>query len=313
MRQTHWARPRRTGATDPPRNYLYFGALVLIALALLTYIFQAERASEITLAAGRIEAAEQRGRDAHPPSGPARDAGLCQRLPRAAGRPLGCPPPPATTTSRTRLDALTEDGIARLWVLPDATPPEASPWEEALRRDHYLLAESRPAGPDGRRLALYALAGAFELGETGLGTIFGDPALGAQPVTAENGWFRLAGYSLTQETAPGGEILLALRWESLRPVEYDYQVFVHLLDKRGERIAQRDGQPVQWMRPTSTWQPGEEIIDRYGMTLPDDLPPGRYTIVVGLYDPVTGQRLPVSAGPGDFAIELGPVLVETAR
>ena len=36
---------------------------------------------------------------------------------------------------------------------------------------------------------------------------------------------------------------------------------------------------------------------------------GRYTLAVGLYDPITGQRLPVSAGPASYAIELGPVEV----
>ncbi len=86
-------------------------------------------------------------------------------------------------------------------------------------------------------------------------------------------------------------------------------MFVHLLNANNEKLAQRDGQPVQWMRPTSTWQPGEEIIDRYGLLLPADLPVGSYTIAVGLYDPISGQRLPVSAGPRDYAIEVGPVMV----
>jgi hypothetical protein len=104
-------------------------------------------------------------------------------------------------------------------------------------------------------------------------------------------------------------LLLALRWESLRPMQNNYQVFVHLLNANNDKLAQRDGQPVQWLRPTSTWQPGEKIIDRYGMILPADLPTGTYTIAVGLYDPVTGQRLPISAGPRDYAIELGPVVV----
>jgi hypothetical protein len=59
--------------------------------------------------------------------------------------------------------------------------------------------------------------------------------------------------------------------------------------------------------------PGTEIIDRYGMLLPVDLPVGDYTIAVGLYDPVNGQRLPISAGPGDYAVELGPVQVVAGR
>ncbi len=76
---------------------------------------------------------------------------------------------------------------------------------------------------------------------------------------------------------------------------------------RATRSRSADGQPVQWLRPTSTWQAGEQIVDRYGLLLPDLLPAGQYTIAVGLYHPATGQRLPVSAGPASFAIELGPI------
>jgi hypothetical protein len=36
-------------------------------------------------------------------------------------------------------------------------------------------------------------------------------------------------------------------------------------------------------------------------------------VAVGLYDPVSGQRLPVSAGPRDYAIEIGPIQVEPGR
>jgi hypothetical protein len=102
---------------------------------------------------------------------------------------------------------------------------------------------------------------------------------------------------------------VTLLWQSLAQVEENYQVFVHLLDAEGNKIAQADGQPVQWLRPTSTWQPGERIADRYGLLLPDTLPGGEYSIVVGLYHPVTGQRLPVSAGPSSYAIALGPISV----
>jgi hypothetical protein len=165
------------------------------------------------------------------------------------------------------------------------------------------------AQPDGQRLALYAFAENQALTETGIGTVFGDPARVNEGITEENGWIRLQGYAMTPETHPGQELLLALHWESLRPVDYNYQVFVHLLDVNDEKLAQRDGQPVLWLRPTSTWQPGEEIVDRYALLLPDDLPVGSYTIAVGLYDPVSGLRLPVSAGSGDYAIRLGPVLV----
>ena len=64
------------------------------------------------------------------------------------------------------------------------------------------------------------------------------------------------------------------------------------------------------MRPTSTWQAGEEIVDHYGLLLPATLPAGRYTLAVGLYDPVSGQRLAASAGPASYAIDLGPIQVQ---
>lgn len=198
---------------------------------------------------------------------------------------------------------------SRLWVMPDELQPNESGWERLLRGEDFLLMDTRVREPEGQRLALYATVPHRPLQEAGLGTIFGDPALADIGINSSNGWIRLEGYALSPETTPGGELLLALRWESLRPMEHDYQVFVHLLNANDEKLAQRDGQPVQWLRPTSTWQPGEKIIDRYGLLLPEDLPTGSYAIAVGLYDPVSGQRLPISAGPRDYAIELGPIVV----
>ena len=218
---------------------------------------------------------------------------------------------PNDSVNAARVDAelarMQGQGISKLWVVPNGRSSDNSAWEARLRTNHYLLTEIRPGRPM-PRLALYALDDGQQRSETGLGTIFGDPD-SPEAVNESNGWIRLAGYRLTQETTAHGEILLTLRWESLRPVTYNYHVFVHLLDSTGKRIAQRDGQPVQWLRPTSTWVPGEEIADRYSFRLETALSPGRYDILVGLYDPVSGQRLPVSAGPEDFAIQLGPVTV----
>lgn len=202
-----------------------------------------------------------------------------------------------------------QENYQRVWVLSDDKLPEQSGWERPLRIENFLLQENRLPATENSRLALYALTPIDTLTEAGLGLIFGDPESG-DAVTAENGWIRLNGYATTREVQPGDMLLLELRWESLQPVTKNYHVFVHLLNARNDKIDQRDGQPVQWMRPVSSWQPGEEIMDHYGMILPPDLVAGTYRIVVGLYDPVTGQRLPVSAGPGDFTVELGPIDVQ---
>ncbi|MCB0226588.1 MAG: hypothetical protein KDI02_23040, partial [Anaerolineae bacterium] len=54
--------------------------------------------------------------------------------------------------------------------------------------------------------------------------------------------------------------------------------------------------------PTSLWDPGEIINDE--LTLPlDDLPPGRYTPVVGLYNFTTGDRLPTKNPANEVTLE----------
>ena len=64
-----------------------------------------------------------------------------------------------------------------------------------------------------------------------------------------------------------------------------YRVFVHLLSEDGRIVAQADGLPAGWTRPTTGWLPGEFIIDRHTIALPTTLPSGNYTLTTGLYLP----------------------------
>jgi hypothetical protein len=128
-----------------------------------------------------------------------------------------------------------------------------------------------------------------------------------------NATLGLTGCALPSEPTHPGEVLpVSLTWRALEVPDGDYTVFVHLIDA-GERVwAQHDGQPAGGWRPTSSWQPGEEITDHHGLALPADIPPGEYFLAVGLYDASTGQRLPVTvpgAAPTD-RVEIGPVPVE---
>lgn len=108
----------------------------------------------------------------------------------------------------------------------------------------------------------------------------------------------LVGSELDVERRVSGDIVpLSLFWRAQRPVEGDLKVFVHMLDVQGRLVAQRDSEPLGGLRPTSTWSAGERLVDRYGILLPDGLPSGEYQLVVGMYDPTTGDRLPATA-PG---------------
>lgn len=106
----------------------------------------------------------------------------------------------------------------------------------------------------------------------------------------------LTGYHLASEKVEKGEILLlALFWEAESRVATDYKVFVHLLNEDGSILTQHDSQPMGGVRPTSGWRIGERVEDHHGVLLPE-IPPGEYHLVVGVYDPESGERLSLSGG-----------------
>jgi hypothetical protein len=104
---------------------------------------------------------------------------------------------------------------------------------------------------------------------------------------------RLTGYSVRQED---GQLLVDLVWRAEQELPIAYNVFVHLVDASGALIAQSDAQPVNWTRPTSGWAPGEYIVDSHVLSLPTSRDPSELKLLVGLYDPATGQRLATEAG-----------------
>jgi hypothetical protein len=101
----------------------------------------------------------------------------------------------------------------------------------------------------------------------------------------------LMGYDASVEQS---QVRLILYWQAKRKIENDYTVFVHALDASGKRIGQVDRQPQDGNYPTSIWDAGEQVRDEYVI----DLPTSASRIVLGLYRPETGERLPVAAASG---------------
>jgi hypothetical protein len=82
---------------------------------------------------------------------------------------------------------------------------------------------------------------------------------------------------------------------------------VHLVDASGRKVAQSDRQPGGVYYPSTLWRPGERLRDDHTLSLPADTPPGRYTLLVGLYalaedGTVEALGQPVAAGE----VEIGP-------
>ena len=126
-------------------------------------------------------------------------------------------------------------------------------------------------------------------------TSFGEEGVAYRPLRVRLGdKIILDGYGAIDEEVRAGDIVrLILHWRAEGEVEENYKVFIHLLDEEGRLVAQRDSGPVGGMRPTTRWETGEEIEDKYGILLPDDVPSGGHQLVVGMYEPESGERLPI--------------------
>ena len=90
-------------------------------------------------------------------------------------------------------------------------------------------------------------------------------------------------------------ITIKLWWRAITEVGEDYAIFVHLVDDRGNVVAQADGVPMAGRYPTGAWTPGERIVDLRVLPLPKELPTGTYHLWVGVYNLLDGQRLRIGA------------------
>jgi hypothetical protein len=67
----------------------------------------------------------------------------------------------------------------------------------------------------------------------------------------------------------------------------DYTQFVHL-ENAQRMAAQFDAPPQGNGNPTSTWVPGEVIVDTIPLQIAHDAEPGEYALSLGLFDPAAG-------------------------
>ncbi len=81
----------------------------------------------------------------------------------------------------------------------------------------------------------------------------------------------------------GGIIPVTLRWRCLARFERSYTVFIHVLTPEFTLAAQSDQEPMNGLRPTTSWTPGEIVSDLHQVRIPANTPPGIYQIRVGLY------------------------------
>jgi hypothetical protein len=118
---------------------------------------------------------------------------------------------------------------------------------------------------------------------------------------------QLRGYDLdTTQLRASHALTITLAWQGAARPEHDYSLFVHVIDARGQKVAQVDVPPGGPRWPTSQWDRGRYISTIQRIPLAADLPAGSYHIAIGLYNPDGFQRLPLAAPPGTPDPGAGP-------
>ena len=104
-------------------------------------------------------------------------------------------------------------------------------------------------------------------------------------------------------------------WQCRKKIDRNLSVFVHFTNAEGRIVFQQDHLPLSGRLPTSRWNPGEVIRERYVVVLPGELPAGSYQIRVGWFDPAAGPRLPIippAASDGEDRAIAGKIQAERA-
>lgn len=188
---------------------------------------------------------------------------------------------------------------------PHCTPlsPQwsSSQWKaDEVVRGSYVL--SVPLSLEPRRYSLVAnLADASDGALVGRAVDMGQiQVTSLQPMHLTQSAFgdriRLRGYDLQQSA---DTVSLTLYWQTLREMSRSYKVFLHLRDPAsGDVVAQTDAVPRRWSYPTNRWVKGEVVRDTIELSL-EGVAPDQYSLMLGWYDPVTGERLPAQHTGGD--------------
>ncbi|MBI1879510.1 MAG: hypothetical protein HYR94_15040, partial [Chloroflexi bacterium] len=96
-------------------------------------------------------------------------------------------------------------------------------------------------------------------------------------------------------TAGEAALVTTLYWRTLRELDANYSVFLHLDAPNGQTFATVDEVHPENI-PTRNWPPGLYLRNPLHLKIPADIPPIRYDVNVGIYDRQSAQRLAILPG-----------------
>ncbi len=105
-----------------------------------------------------------------------------------------------------------------------------------------------------------------------------------------------------EEDTTNGQAQVVLGWRALDRPSRDYTAFVHLLDQEQSIVAQHDQPPGGVDNPTHLWAPNEVVHASFPLQVPPGVRLDDLALRIGLYDPITGERLPITNLADELAI-----------
>jgi hypothetical protein len=209
---------------------------------------------------------------------------------------------------------LAPGSVIRLEMFPALTTGHSP--EMLSHRMPWIDAESRDAGPydvnmrgeplspdqlyqlahevDAIYLSRYHADGSFELQRAG------------SFVTGSTAGCKLANFGQAlclqeaQVEQQPGKLHITLTWLSLSPAQPHDTIFVHMGQPGHPPLVQADGDFWLGMLPLTNLAPGDTLQERRIIVLPEEMPAGQLEIRVGVYNRLTGARLPATTSQGDL-------------
>jgi hypothetical protein len=208
-------------------------------------------------------------------------------------------------------DAVQADA-GRVWLFERWLTPDEPSGDTPTRLNQEAFPVWEQWFPQSGKLTLYALA-----------TDSQPPPLAVPLSIPFEGGLTLVDYSIWNDglsVEPGDTVMLRLTWQAtvsdVPPQAIPAGGIIasaQLLDQANPSaiVDQYDRLLVDLQHlDQSPLRPGQTIHQGYGLQLPDDLAPGSYPLIVGLYHSATGQRLRrADANPDEF-VYLSNIVVQ---
>lgn len=195
------------------------------------------------------------------------------------------------------------------WPLPNHPPQAWQPGEWVrlpltVQSSAYLASGDYElvtgfVSPQGDDKSPPASLGRVQIRQRSANMLQPDLAIPLQPPIQFGAHAQLIGYDSIPPVGESGMLVVTLTWQVLQPLLPPHRIFVHLVGPDGRILAQDDRDPTTLgavgaiPAPSGSWQAGEYLVDRHAIELSAPIPPGS-VLRVGLYQPQTGVRLPVS-------------------